>query len=129
MPTYSYRCTKCEVEFEKMLRIANYKDPQDCPECGTGPAKKLITVVNFNLPGDDFPGKNNRIAGQMRRKNNRLDKKQDERKFYEKKMTLAPNVEGEQTDSWGDAAKLAKEKGKSTAGYERLARKEKKEAR
>jgi len=129
MPTYAYRCPECGHEFDKILRISQYKDPQTCPECGHSPAKKLITPFNFNLPGDDFPGKNNRIKNQMRKKNERLDKKQNERKFYEKPMTLAPNVDGERTNSWSDAAKLAKDKGKDTSGYERLAKKEKKEAR
>jgi hypothetical protein len=38
--------------------------------------------------------------------------------------SLAPNVDGERTDSWSDATKLAKSKGKDTSGYEKYARKE-----
>ena len=124
MPTYSYRCNKCNTEFDRVLRIANYKDPQDCPECGEGQAQKLVVPVNFNLPGDGFPGKNNRIAGQMVRKNRRIDLKQNEKKFYESPLTLVPNVEGERTDSWVDAAKLARDKGKDSSGYEKRAKKE-----
>ncbi len=36
-------------------------------------------------------------------------------------MTLVPNVEGERVDSWGEASKLAKAKGKETTGYDRMA--------
>lgn len=125
MPTYAYRCPECGHEFDKVLRISQYKDPQTCPECGHNPAKKLITPVNFNLPGDDFTGKNIRIRNQMRKKNERLDRKQEERKRDAPGVRLAPNVGGERTESWSEAAKLAASQGKNTAGYEKMARKEK----
>ena len=40
--------------------------------------------------------------------------------------SLAPNVDGERVDSWSDAQKLAKSKGKSAESYEPLVQKEKK---
>ena len=40
MPTYDYRCTKCNFEFERFQRIT--EDPvKKCPECN-GPVKRLI---------------------------------------------------------------------------------------
>ncbi len=35
MPTYAYRCKKCESVFEKFLSIASRKEPEQnpCPEC------------------------------------------------------------------------------------------------
>lgn len=37
MPTYNYRCSKCESEFEKIKPISARKEPEEqpCPECGT----------------------------------------------------------------------------------------------
>lgn len=125
MPTYSYYCDECDSEFEKILSISRYDEPQSCTECGHHPARKLVTATNFILRGDGWAGKNNRIAGQMRRKNQRLAGKEREWK-KDAGVRLAPNVEGERVDSWSDASKLAKSKGKDTSGYDRLARTEKK---
>jgi hypothetical protein len=109
-----------------MLRIANYRDPQECPECGHGPAKKLISGGSgFILRGDGWAGKNNRVKGQMRRKNQRLKGKEEAWK-QDAGINLTPNVGGEQVGSWSDASKLAASQGKDTSGYNKLARKEKK---
>lgn len=35
MPMYDYKCPSCETEFEKTVKLANYQDPQDCPNCNT----------------------------------------------------------------------------------------------
>jgi len=127
VPTYSYHCDACELDFDKILPISRYDEPQDCPDCNEGPARKMVTATNFILRGDGWAGKNNRIAGQMRKKNQRLDAKQAERrKDGSGGVTLAPNVEGERVGSWSEASKLAKSKGKDTSGYDKLAAKEKK---
>jgi putative FmdB family regulatory protein len=126
MPTYEYRCESCETDFTKTLPMSRHGEPQECPECGTSPAKKLVTGCGFILKGDGWAGKNNRIAGQMRRKNQHLDAKQEERK-RDAGIRLAPNVGGERVESWSEAARLASDRGKDTSGYERLARAEKTE--
>lgn len=125
MPTYAYHCDDCALDFEKILPISRYDEPQDCPDCGVGPAKKMVTRPNFILKGDGWVGKNNRVKNQMRRKNQRLKGKEDEWK-RDSGPTLAPNVGGERTESWADASKLAASQGKDTSGYDKLARKEKK---
>lgn len=125
MPTYAYQCEACDIAFEKVLPISKYDEPQECPDCGQGPAKKLVTAPNFILRGDGWAGKNNRIANQMRRKNQRLASKEREIKNDAPSVRLAPNVGGERTESWSDASKLAASKGKDTSGYDRLAAKEK----
>lgn len=125
MPNYAYRCPECGHEFTEFLKLADYREPQTCPECDHHPAKKLITPVNVVFKGDDWTTKNLRIKKQMQKKNERLDRISEERKRDAPGMKLAPNVEGERVESWDDAAKLAKEKGKNTAGYEQMARKEK----
>lgn len=125
MPNYAYRCPECDHEFSRFLPLADYKEPQTCPECGHHPAKKLITPVGVIFKGDGWVDKNLRIKKQMRKKNERLDRISEEMKRDAPEMKLAPNVDGERVDSWNDAAKLAKEKGKDTSGYENMARKEK----
>jgi putative FmdB family regulatory protein len=126
MPTYNYHCDACDTPFERILRMSQSKDPQECPECGASPARKTILSVSFILKGDGWAGKNNRIAGQMRKKNQRLTQKQNEQKRDAPAVTLAPNVGGERVDSWSEASKLAASQGKDTSGYESRARSEKK---
>ncbi len=127
MPTYAYHCDACGLDFDKILPISRYQEPQTCPDCQAGPAKKMVTMTNFILRGDGWAGKNNRIAGQMRKKNQRLDAKQSERKKDGSgRVKLAPNVNGERVGSWSEASRLAKSKGKDTSGYDRMAAKEKK---
>lgn len=126
MPTYVYKCEPCDEMFEKILPIARYKEPQNCPNCNEGPAKKQVTSGGFILKGDGWAGKNNRINNQMRRKNKRLNAKQNEMKRDAPSVRLAPNVDGQQVSSWSEASKLAASKGKNTSGYDARARQEKK---
>lgn len=126
MPTYTYECNACELEFDELVPLATYQDPQPCPTC-----KNLSErVLGHYFPGVVFKGdawatKNNRVAGQMANNRKHAGEKQYELKMDGAIPQLAPNVGGERTNSWGDAAKLAKDQGKDTSGYDRLARKEK----
>lgn len=117
MPTYAYRCPSCDTSFDRKLPIAQYKDVQYCPTCNAE-AIKMITPTNFNLPGDDFPGKNNRIRNQMRAKNDVLDKRQEERRFYQPTPSLVPNFNGQETSSWKEAGHLAKKEGYDPKPFE-----------
>ena len=45
MPTYTYKCTKCNKEFPKMASIATRDAPKDC-DCG-GEAKRTPKGVFF----------------------------------------------------------------------------------
>jgi len=126
MPTYAYECEKCGEIFDKILPVSRYDEPQNCINCNEGPAKKLVTAPNFILKGDGWAGKNLRIKRQMEKKNQRLASKEREFKNDAPSVRLAPNVDGQRVDSWGEAAKLAKSKGKDSSGYEARARSEKK---
>lgn len=101
------------------------KVPQPCPKCGTENERAFRPTTNFILKGDGWAGKNARIKNQMREKNKKLDARQNEMKRDAPSVTLAPNVDGERVDSWSEAQKLAKSKGKSTESYEPLIAKEK----
>lgn len=130
MPIYPYECQQCEQPFEFEMRMSKYepKDTYACPDCGSEDTIRVFTVPYVNFSGDGWATKNNRVAGQMATKNKRLAGKEREQKGDGMIPTLAPNVDGERTSSWGDAAKLAKDKGKDTSGYDRRARKESRSA-
>lgn len=126
MAIYEYQCGTCDAEFEKILPMSQSDVPQDCPECGKGPAKRRITGgMGFILKGDGWEGKNIKIAGQMQRKNAVLTKKQEE-KSRDAGIRLVPNVGGEKVDSWSEAGRMASSQGKDASGYEDRARTEKK---
>lgn len=125
MPTYTYRCEACEHQFERTLRLTEFDDPQACPECAAIPAKRIITApVGFVLRGDGWTGKNLKIKGQMARRRAKLAGKEREIKNDGPGVRLAPNVGGERVDSWAEAKRLAKSKGKDTSSYDGMVRKE-----
>jgi len=123
MPTYSYQCVSCENNFELFRPMSESSVPQPCPECGEE-GKRTIGEINFILKGDDWPGKNIKIKGQMAQKNRALSKRQEERKREAPGMTLAPNVNGERVESWSEAKSLAESLGKDTSTYDSKVRKE-----
>lgn len=127
MPNYTYKCMNpsCGEEFEKVLPVSQFDEPQTCTVCGHAHTEMKVSGVGFVLRGDSWPGKNIRIRNQMAQKNRRLDVKQNEQKRDAPTVRLAPNVNGERCDSWADAKKLAHSKGKDTKAYDALIRKEK----
>ena len=126
MPTYIYRCKNCQNEYTLYnVPMSDYKKEQPCPQCETLNVKVFQPTRNFILKGDGWTGKNMRIKQQMRDKNKKLDARTAEMKRDAPNVSLAPNVDGERVDSWSEAQKLAKSKGKSTESYEPLIAKEK----
>lgn len=128
MPSYKYECKveSCLHRFDKFCSIQESLNV-DCEVCG-GETIKILTPVSLNFPGDGWISKNLRIARQMQEKNKKLDAKQQERLFYSRDIPkLAPNVGGEETGSWADAQKLAKDRGLNTASYDKVVAKEKAE--
>jgi putative FmdB family regulatory protein len=116
--TYEYECPECHHKFEAQLPMSESDTPQECPECQAIGEKIISGGSGFILAGDGWFSKNNRVKDQMRQKNRRLDAKQNERKREAPPVTLTPNVDGESTESWADAQKLAKSKGKDSSSYE-----------
>lgn len=116
MPIYEYRCEPCDEDFERMLPVSRYDEPQTCEECGTI-AQKLLTPVNFNLPGDGWASKNGRIAGQRAASRAKAGVKQNEMVRDAPGVKLVPNVGGERVESWSEAQSLAKSLGKDTTSY------------
>ena len=122
---YEYNCDACGQEYVCNVPMDDYAKPQPCPSCGKENMKKFQPTTNFILKGDGWTGKNMRIKNQMAEKNKKLDARTNEMKRDQPNVTLAPNVDGERVDSWTDAQKLAKSKGKDTTSYEPLIAKEK----
>jgi putative FmdB family regulatory protein len=127
MPTYPYECQACEHHFEFEMRISLYdsKVVYPCPKCESADTRRIITVPYVTFSGDGWASKNNRVAGQMRQKRARLSDKERDMKGDGFVPQLVPNVEGEHTSTWSDAAKLAQDRGKDPSGYVTRARKEK----
>lgn len=49
MPTYNYKCEKCETIIERILKISDYKKPESepCPNCGIHGLRQVIHTVGF----------------------------------------------------------------------------------
>lgn len=68
MPTYGYRCLKCNVTFERFQAISD--PPVDvCPECG-GPTRRLFYPVGIVFKGTGFHVTDYPKAGSRRRGGN-----------------------------------------------------------
>ena len=54
MPTYAYRCIKCEHEFEAIEKITAHARTRRCPLCG-GRSQRVITGgAGFLFKGEGF---------------------------------------------------------------------------
>lgn len=50
MPTYVYKCAKCDNKFEKIQRITE-DSKAECPECKSYDCKRQIVASSFHLKG------------------------------------------------------------------------------
>lgn len=124
MPTYTYQCDVCEIEFDAVNRITECDKKEKCPVCGKLDCAKIFTPNgNFILRGSGWPSKAMIINKQMTAKNNENKYKQQQYKSMAPK--LIPNVDGQLVDSWSDAQKVAKEKGYDASSYDGVVAKEK----
>tara|TARA_R110002153_G_scaffold122221_1_gene268109 strand:+ start:27 stop:416 length:390 start_codon:yes stop_codon:yes gene_type:complete len=127
MPTYSFRCKSCQNEFDVKLKMGD-RTKQPCVSCDSVETTRVFSAMSVVLKGDGWTGKNIKIRGQMRAKNRRIAPKEEAFARDSKEMaamTISPNVDGEQTDTWVEARELARSKGKDTTTYDSYVRKEK----
>lgn len=125
MPTYEYRCPKCEIVVERTLKITQFGTLQTCEDCSTVLEHQVPDGVGMVLKGDGWVGKNLRVRGQMSQKNQRLAQKSTERFREAPGMKLVPNVDGERVESWAEAKAFAASKGKNASSYDALVNSEK----
>lgn len=47
MPLYSFRCLNpdCGAQFDRLLRLKDYAQPQECPRCGKGSERQILPVA------------------------------------------------------------------------------------
>jgi len=68
MPTYGYRCKKCEHQFEIVQRMSD-EPIKVCPECSGALTKILFPVgVVFKGSGfhvNDYPSSGSRVSSQV----------------------------------------------------------------
>jgi putative FmdB family regulatory protein len=53
MPTYEYRCTTCNHEFEKFQRMSE-EPVAECPECGKPAERRLSGGAGLLFKGSGF---------------------------------------------------------------------------
>lgn len=99
-----------------MVKVKDYQEPQACPTCGQ-PAPRKMEAPGLNFPGEGWMTKNLRVEKQMRENRDRVGRRSHQRKMDGGLPTMVPNVGGEETRTWGEAAKLAEEKGLDPTGY------------
>ena len=44
MPLYEFVCSKCEKDFESLVRSANWEGSVECPHCGSKKLTKKLSV-------------------------------------------------------------------------------------
>jgi len=126
MPSYEYRCNDCSTIVEIIHSIK--ESPQFfCEKCSS--KQPLERLISFNKSGFILKGGSEAIHWKEKRqrmkKRSELGVKQIDRYGTEGGTSLKPNVGGIETDSWSDAAKLAKEAGINADSYKPMIEKEK----
>jgi putative FmdB family regulatory protein len=120
MPTYEYLCDSCGFEKEEVHSMK--ENPVfSCPECQTAMTRQISLpgfIIKGGTPAMDWKEERYRM-----KRSNDMGVRQIER--WGGGQRALPNVAGIETDSWSDAAKLAKEAGINTATYEPMIEKEK----
>lgn len=125
MPSYDYKCPICG-NIEEIVHSIKESPVIICDKCSGGkekPMERLISgspnfIIKGGTPASHWKEK------RLRNKNNKdLELRQIDR--YGTGPKLQPNVEGQMVESWSDAAKLAKDKGKNAESYNTLIEKEK----
>lgn len=53
MPTYEYRCTACQHEFEKFQRMSD-EPGAECPQCGSASERRLSGGAGLLFKGSGF---------------------------------------------------------------------------
>lgn len=52
MPLFEYACSKCDTEFELLIRG---EDKPECPDCGSRKLDKLMSAAKGRVGGGSLP--------------------------------------------------------------------------
>ena len=123
MPTYEYRCNKCDTVTEH-IHLMSENPEIKCPDCD----EVLERMISKNAGGFILKGGtatiHDREKRARKRKSEELKKKQERHRHDIPQ--IQPNIAGVRTDSWSDAQKMAKEAGMNHESYTPFVEKEKK---
>ncbi len=123
MPTYRYRCSS-ECGEEKVVIHGIKEEPEIlCPACGSTMCRAITASSAGVVMKGMTPSKAWKEARYRKKRHAELGVRQIER--YGHGPSLIPNIGGEETGTWLEAAKLAEEKGLDSKKFEELAHKEK----
>jgi len=53
MPIYEYRCTRCDHDFEELVRLGTQDTEVPCPSCGEHHARRKVST--FAVRGSSSP--------------------------------------------------------------------------
>jgi len=109
MPTYNYRCTKCEKIFDAFHSMM-CTDPQHCPECGAA-GTKLLSASSIIFKGSGFYSTDYRDSGYIEAK--KKDGSTGTAASAKTETAAAPSAEPAKSDT--TAAPAAKSEPASTA--------------
>ena len=71
MPMYSYKCGSCGKAEDRVVRLADYQQQQDCTSCGSALTKLLAApLVRGDYAGYTCPITNNWVEGRRAHKEN-----------------------------------------------------------
>ena len=127
MATHDFQCKECGYFMEDVfVKMSEDLSSIKCSKCGSDTENLSFGGVGAVFRGITWATKNLKVKEQKKAKNKILEKKQNEE---HSKMQLIPNIGGVEIDSFKDAAKIAKESGLDSRGYEKYAKKEEKQGR
>ena len=114
MPFYNYKCPSCSTTKEVLCGIKD--DPEiKCVACSVTMDKVFTADSVMGHVRGSTPGKAYKESKIRRKRHAEMGVKQIER--HGGKTRLVPNVNGEETGTWREAALLAKDAGKDTTGF------------
>ena len=71
MPTYVFKCPACGTGFERILRLAEYDSPQQCPECAAVAERQICApAVRGDYPPYECPVTGRIIEGRRAHEEN-----------------------------------------------------------
>lgn len=121
LPTYQMRCQGCGARGDVRL-AASAKPVAACQQCQGSMEAVLPDRLALVQRGDDWVGRAQKLRGQMAARSARVGRAQEEQR--RELPRLQPNVGGMRTDTWAEAARLARSQGLDASPYEERSRQE-----
>ncbi len=98
MPTYVYRCTECEHEFEVFAKMSDQPRARKCPVCGARAQRQISGGAGFLFKGEGF------YITDYRSEEYRNKAKADREPSKEEPVAKAPKAEAGKTDATKDVS-------------------------